>query len=94
MRERAEVDILSSPSRVSGMVNNSPELVQPQPQPLNLPPGLGIPLDMCNAGGTRWRKDFFLSGIDFLGRSLWSKIPLEAMLVTAAHAVASGHDEA
>lgn len=48
---------------------NSLELMQSQTLPLNLPPGLGIPLALSNKAGPEMRKDS-LPGLDLIERPL------------------------
>lgn len=68
------------------------ELIQAQTQPQNLLLGLRISLALGKDGSLRKKKGF-LAGLDLLEGPLWSPMPLEAVLVTVAHAVAPGRDE-
>lgn len=58
--QRAEGDILSLPSRVSGMKYSSLELIQAQTQPQNLLLGLRISLALGKDGSLRKRKVYLL----------------------------------
>lgn len=82
--KEAEMDDMSSlPSRVGGMVYNSLELMQMQPQP---PKAAASPWLWATTDSLDGERFSFWTGP--LEGPLWPEIPQEAMLVSVVHAAA------